>query len=220
MTEKPEIIVIDGGMVNAYLLKSDDRFVLIDTLTKGKRSLVEKALADAGCSAGKLELIVATHADSDHIGNCAYLRDELGGAIGMHREEAPVAQTGDMTAARPNVSGLGKFVFSVLGSFFRPADADRFTPDVYLGEGDDLTPYGLDAKVLYLPGHSQGSISVLTAQGDLFCGDLMTNTRHPKANSLVDDPVLLAESVARVRGLGVRTVYPGHGKPFDMSELV
>ena len=219
MTETPEIIVIDGGMVNAYLLRSGERFVLVDSLTTGKRSIVESALADAGCSAGKLALIVVTHGDSDHIGSCAYLRAKLGGKIGMHRAEVGATQEGDMGASRPNTRWFGRLVFAVLGRFFRIAEADRFTPDVYLDEGADLSAYGLDAKILYLPGHSQGSIAVLTARGDLFCGDLMTNRTQPQANSLVDSPALLAESIARVRALGVRTVYPGHGKPFPMSEL-
>jgi len=60
---------------------------------------------------------------------------------------------------------------------------------------------------------------VLTAWGDPLCGDLMTNRTRPEANSLVDDPGRLAESIERVRRMDARTVYPGHGRPFAMSEL-
>jgi len=77
----------------------------------------------------------------------------------------------------------------------------------------------VDARILHLPGHTEGSISVLTAGGDLICGDLMTNTRAPQANRLVDDPAEMAASIARAREAGGRTVYPGHGKPFAMSAL-
>jgi glyoxylase-like metal-dependent hydrolase (beta-lactamase superfamily II) len=220
MAEAPQVIVIDGGMVNAYLLKTGERFVLVDTLTPGKRRLLDGALADAGCSAGSLALIVATHGDSDHVGNCAHVRERFGAPIGMHRAEAPVAETGDMRAGRPHMGGLSKAIFALLGPLFGLRKQDRFTPDIYFEDGDSLAEYGLDATVLHQPGHSEGSISVLTAQGDLFCGDLMTNRARPEANSLVDSPEKLAASVERVRTLGVRTVYPGHGKPFAMGELL
>ena len=97
--------------------------------------------------------------------------------------------------------------------------SDRFTPDVLLADGDDLSVYGLDARILHQPGHTNGSISVLTAGGDLICGDLMTNTGAPQANRLVDDTAEMAASITRARQAGARAVYPGHGKPFAMSEL-
>jgi hydroxyacylglutathione hydrolase len=213
------VIAIDGGMVNAYLLQGTERFVLVDTLTGGKRALLDGALADAGCNQGALSLIVATHGDSDHIGNCAYLRERLRAPVGMHAAEVSVAETGDMAAGRPHIGGFTKFVFALLGGVFGLKKRDRFTPDVLLDEGDSLAEYGVDARVLYIPGHSEGSIGILTAEGDLFCGDLMTNRTRPEANSLVDSPKLMAESIERLRGMGVRTVYPGHGKPFALSEL-
>jgi glyoxylase-like metal-dependent hydrolase (beta-lactamase superfamily II) len=49
--------------------------------------------------------------------------------------------------------------------------------------------------------------------------NLMTNRMRPDENSLVDDPEQLHESVLRARDLGARRVFPGHGRPFDMSEV-
>lgn len=219
MSEAVEVITVDGGMVNAFLLRSGERFVLVDTLMPNKRATLERALAAAGCSAGKLALIVATHGDADHTGSCAYLRDKLGAPIGMHPAETVVVETGDMRAARSQLSGTSRFVFGVLGAVFGLAKRDRFTPDVLLQDADSLSAYGVDATVVHLPGHSEGSIGILTEPGDLICGDLMTSTGRPQANTLVDNPEQLSASLGRVRGLGVRTVYPGHGRPFAMSEL-
>jgi hydroxyacylglutathione hydrolase len=73
--------------------------------------------------------------------------------------------------------------------------------------------------VLSLPGHTAGSIGVLTSAGDLFCGDLLVNRRQPKQNALAEDAALLAASVERLKGRGVRRVYPGHGAPFPMEQL-
>ena len=53
---------------------------------------------------------------------------------------------------------------------------ERFTPDLYIEDGDDLSEYGFDAIILYIPGHSKGSIGILTADGDLICGEICSKT--------------------------------------------
>ena len=40
--------------------------------------------------------------------------------------------------------------------------------DLYVEDGYDLSAHGLAAQVVHIPGHSSGSIGVLTAAGDLF----------------------------------------------------
>lgn len=47
---------------------------------------------------------------------------------------------------------------------------------------------------------------MLTAEGDLFCGDLLENRRHPMLNSIMDDPAVARASVERLRELPVRRV--------------
>jgi len=101
--------------------------------------------------------------------------------------------------------------------FFKLRDLDRFQPDFYVDEGFDFSEYGFGAKVLELPGHSKGSIGILTAKGDLFCGDLLVNRDQPAKNTLVDDSGALKASVDRLKGLPINTVYPGHGQFFQME---
>ena len=51
-----EIIVIDLGGVNCYLVKTAPGYILIDTGYAAKRADLEKALAQAGCRPGSLPL--------------------------------------------------------------------------------------------------------------------------------------------------------------------
>jgi glyoxylase-like metal-dependent hydrolase (beta-lactamase superfamily II) len=102
----------------------------------------------------------------------------------------------------------------------RLGKANRFKPDIYLEDNQDLSEYGLDGKVIHIPGHSMGSIGVLTGERDIFCGDLMLGGKKPKKNSLVDSAADMDASIQRLKELDVRTVYPGHGKPFKMTDLV
>jgi hydroxyacylglutathione hydrolase len=54
------------------------------------------------------------------------------------------------------------------GAFLR----EKFKPDLFLENSQDLSSFGLSARVVWTPGHSRGSISILTADGDLFSGHL------------------------------------------------
>ena len=87
-------------------------------------------------------------------------------------------------------------------------------------DGQDLSAYGLDAVVVHTPGHSEGSICIKTVYGDLFCGDLFNNTKKPEKASIIQDPEKLEASVEKIRALEFKTVYPGHGEPFRMEQLV
>lgn len=216
-----EIIPIRLSMVNCYLIKNDDDYLMVDTGFSLQRRTVNKALFRAGCQRGNLKLVVITHGDSDHAGNAAYIRQSYGTRIAIYREEAGSVEKGDMRLNRKSLQEnpplLMKVVFSL--PVTRLGKSNRFKPDIYLEDGQDLTEYGCEARILHIPGHSAGSIGVLTADGALFCGDLITGGSKPSRNSLVDSPEEMTTSIERLRGLGVRMVYPGHGKPFPMEAL-
>jgi hydroxyacylglutathione hydrolase len=210
-----EIKTINLGGVNCYLVKNDMGFTLIDSGLSNKRAKLEKELETAGCQPGNLKLIVLTHGDTDHSGNCAYLREKYAAKIAMHPAETIVAESGDMLSSRKS----RPFLASLFLAFFKLNRSDRFKPDFTVEEGYDLSEYGFDAKVLYLPGHSLGSIGILTGSGDLFCGDLLVNTHKPARNSLVDNPQEMTASIERLNSLTIKTVYPGHGSPFPFEQL-
>ena len=204
------------GTVNCFLVKSGQGFILIDTGSPNARDELEREMAGAGCTPGKLDLIILTHGDFDHTGNAAHLREKFGTKIAMHRDDTGMAERGDMFWNRSSGTVLMKSLAPIL---FRFGKANRFKPDLLIGEGDDLSAYGLDARVLSLPGHSQGSIGILTAAGDLFCGDLLENTQEPARNSIMDDAVAGEASIGRLQALSIGTVYPGHGQPFPMEQF-
>ncbi len=125
-----------------------------------------------------------------------------------------MAERGDMFANRKRPNILVRALVPVVAGF---GASERFTADVLLSDGDDISQYGLEAKVICLPGHSKGSIGVLTASGELFGGDLLENTKRPSVNSLLDDPSAANNSLRILQRLTIGTVYPGHGQPFAME---
>jgi len=204
------------GNVNCYLVETDLGYVLIDTGGSSNRSELVSELERSGCQPGLLKLIVITHGDFDHTGNAAYLRNTLGGQIAMHAGDLGMVERGDMFANRKQPNLL---IRKLLPLFTRFGKSEHFTPDMPLGDGDDLSAYGLEARILSIPGHSKGSIGILTAEGDLFCGDLLENTRGPVLNSLIDNLAEARDSLQRLESLNIQMVYPGHGQPFPMRQL-
>ena len=65
-----------------------------------------------------------------------------------------------------------------------------------------LTRLGLSGEMIATPGHSADSISLVLDEGLAFTGDL-----HPPKMGGPE----LAGSWAKLRGLHVRTIHPGHG---------
>jgi len=122
--------------------------------------------------------------------NCAYLREKYDATIAMHFMAGSVSKS------------------------------DRSQPDLSIEDGYDLSEYGFDAKVLSIPGHSKGSIGILTAGGDLFCGDLLINVDKPVLNDIIDYSAAANVSVERLKSLNIHTVYPGHGKPCPMEQFI
>jgi glyoxylase-like metal-dependent hydrolase (beta-lactamase superfamily II) len=175
-------------------------------------------LKNAGVTPGNLKLIILTHGDSDHAGNCTFLRERFGVKIAMHPGDIGMVERGDMSwnrKAKPDrMSMVFKLVSIVFGKLARPQKFETFTPDILVQDGQSLLEYGLAATVLHLPGHSKGSIGILTQGGNLFCGDLIYNM---PGFCFVDDLADHHASMEKLKSHWINTVYPGHGKPFSMS---
>ena len=217
MSEEIKRINLGGLMglgANCYLVKTGTGYILIDTGFSTKRTKLKKELERAGCQPGNLQLIIITHGHGDHTGNCAYLQEKYGTKIVMHSGDSGMVE-------REDVGGhiLDRVILSILSVLFGLGKVEGFRPDMYVEDGYDLSGYGFDAKVLHLPGHSKGSIAILTTCGDLFCGDLLINRGNPGKHFIIDDVAELNASVGKLKTLPINTVYPGHGPSFSMAEF-
>lgn len=205
------------GSVNAYLLTTPRGHFLIDTGSSSARQRLLEELAAHGCTPGSLKLILLTHGDFDHVGNAAYLRAAYKARIAMHPVDSGMAERGDMFSSRKKP---GFFLRMLLPLFARLGKADRFTADLPLADGQELTGFGWSARVFALPGHSGGSVVFLTPEGELFCGDLIENIKKPRLGSIMDDVPTAMHSIQKLAGMSITTVYPGHGHPFAMETFL
>lgn len=198
---------ISCGNVNCYIVVDGKNAILIDT---GRKKYREKILEK--CREFHVSLIVLTHGHMDHCQNASYLADALHIPVAMSKKDInmiPDNRKQKMSAK----TFLGKMVLLVSLSSFEKDTLDVFEPMVYLQNGDSLNEYGVDAKVVELPGHTEGSIG-LEIEGDkLFVGDALMNMFYPTISMLYTDEEKMLRSAKYIGEMGEKTIYFGHGKP-------
>jgi hydroxyacylglutathione hydrolase len=218
-----EIQRLNLGFVNAYLLRGGKGFVLVDTGMEIQRAKLVSELRRSGASPEALQLVILTHGDPDHSGNCAWLQKNFSVKIAVHPDDRDQVETGVQpersggTFLHGALSAAGRIGTRLRGS--RPPAFHPFHPDLDLADGQDLAPFGLEARVLHIPGHTRGSIAILTADGRLIAGDTFSNMFGSHAPPYIQDRAELNASIRRLQELNARRVFPGHGRPFPFHEI-
>ena len=90
---------------------------------------------------------------------------------------------------------------------------------VIIDSGAPKKDYGISGKVVYTPGHSSGSVSLLLETGEAFVGDMAMNKfplrLSPGMPIYAENWQVLVDSWKMLLDEGVKTVYPSHGGPFS-----
>lgn len=204
---------IASGNVNCYIVADNDNAILIDT---GRKKYREKILEK--CKEFHVSLIVLTHGHMDHCQNAAYLANALHIPIAMNKKDMNLIPDNRKQSLLAKTL-LGKIVLSVSLSSFEMDSLEVFEPIIYLKNGDDLSEYGIAAKVVELPGHTKGSIGI-EIEDYLFVGDALMNMFYPTVSMLYVDEQEMLSSAKYISELGEKTIYFGHGKPKRNREWV
>lgn len=197
---------IASGNVNCYIVADNDKAILIDT---GRKKYCEKILER--CKKFHVSLIVLTHGHMDHCQNAAYLAEALHIPIAINKNDMDLIPDNRKQSLLAKTL-LGKIVLSVSLSSFEMDSLEVFDPIIYLKNGDDLSEYGIAAKVVELPGHTKGSIGI-EIEDNLFVGDALMNMFYPTVSMLYVDEQEMLSSAKHISELGDKTIYFGHGKP-------
>jgi hydroxyacylglutathione hydrolase len=217
-----KVIIIELGFVNAYLLKAEKGFILIDTGLPQQKEQLENGLKSAGCTPENLKLVIITHGDWDHTGNAAFIKEKYHAKIAVHPEDVNQAEYGIFLKRK--IKPLIFKIFFAIRMLKRKLQKDetpflKFKTDIQLSDGQRLDEYGPNAKIIHIPGHTEGSIGVLTDDGDFFAGDTFVNYKKPATASIIQNQKELRESIDKIKKLNIVTVFPGHGKPFPIKNL-
>lgn len=202
-----EVKRIKGGTDNCYIVADGKTAILIDTASKPCLDMVI-----AECNKYDLKLIVLTHVHFDHAENAAELSKRYNVPVAISKMDEELFESYDKQPLR----SYGLVGFVVLGlslKVLRNTKVERPENLIFVEDGDDLSEYGINAKIIGLPGHTLGSIGVDVEEKHLFVGDELDNWIRPGVGHLYYDFDAIKESAERVRNLGERTIYYGHGNP-------
>lgn len=205
---------IKCGNGNCYIIENGTNGVLVDT---GKREFANRVIE--ACQSYHVKQIVLTHAHFDHAENAAQISNTLGIPIGMHEQDRDLIQS-NFNQELSAKTFLGKIVLSASLKDFSARTIQEFKPDVLLNDGDRLDSYGIDASIIALPGHTDGSIGIDVDHKHLLVGDALMNLFYPTVSMLYHDKNAMLESARKIGSLGNRTIYFGHGKPVSNKQWV
>ena len=188
--------------VNAFLVREDDGFTLVDTTMGRAADALLEAASNAG---GDIRRIALTHGHGDHVGALDALKDRLGDAVEVLMPE-PDAR---IHAGETVVEG------KLPGSW--PKLTTR--PDVLLRGGERVG----SLEVIPAPGHSPGHVAYLDPRDRaLIAGDVYTTygsaavtnhfyLRFPFAAMATWDKSRDLESARALRDLDPAILVVGHG---------
>ena len=212
-----DIHPIHLGFDCSYVVK-DEGAIVIDGGEPKKLKHFMQGIEKASIKPEEVRLIVLTHGHWDHIGSAKDIKEATGAKIAMHENEKEWLEK-SLKPQPPGVTLWGKIFINVVKMFMPFIHIAPTDVDVILGDDEfSLEPFGITGKVIYTPGHSSGSVSILLETGDVFVGDLAMNKfplrRSPGLPIFAEDWDKVKESWKMLLDQGAKTVYPAHGEPF------
>jgi glyoxylase-like metal-dependent hydrolase (beta-lactamase superfamily II) len=191
------------GFVNAYLVREDDGFTLVDTtMPKTGAALIEAA----GQAGGEIKRVALTHGHGDHVGSLDELKSTLGSGAQVLMPEIDARIHAGEKVAEGKLPGSWPSLSTV--------------PDVRLHPGDRVG----SLEVIATPGHTPGHVAFLdTRDRSLIAGDVFTSfgatavTNHfywrfPLAAMATYDKQSDLESARKLRSLDPSLLVVGHGR--------
>ncbi|MFZ3070639.1 MAG: MBL fold metallo-hydrolase [Anaerolineaceae bacterium] len=197
---------ISCGLGFAFLVETHQGLFLIDSGSPGHENRVLAKMKELGRR--DLKLIWITHAHYDHYGSAAALRAMTGAQIGVHPADAESMVNGRSPLGSPHSHGFLLQIGQYVAVQLQPLPATP--PDFMLEDKGTLEAFGLDASVVYTPGHTPGH-TCLQVGGIVFAGDLLGQGRSVKPQGLLaTDWEQIRESCDRLYAVHPEWVYTGH----------
>ncbi len=199
-------IKLGGSEGNCYLIKTSNGFILVVTGEKSKHRNLEEELEELDISFKNLKLIIFTHCNLSVCYKYASLCEKFNTKTAIH-------------VVNKSINFENKTLFQRIKDYFRKiifnlSKTNEFSPDLIIDEGYNLSEYGLNARVIYMPGFSDSSVGILTENGELFCDDVFIHNT-PQITDEKDN----LRIVKTLKNLFIDIVYPGQGEPFPLNSL-
>lgn len=211
----PRLHLLRFPVGQAYLWCDGDELTLVDAGARGAGRTIAEAVDALGHAPEDVRRIVLTHFHEDHAGGAGEFAALSGAEVLAHELDAPFIR-GELPGPPPRFE---EWELPIHAQAARHLPGGTPVPPAAvtgLSDGDVLN-FGGGARVVHVPGHTDGSIALfLPDEGVLFTGD--TVAAAPGGGSVMpgvfnlDRPRLIA-SLARLADLDADVACFGHGDP-------
>ncbi|MCZ8516193.1 MBL fold metallo-hydrolase [Paenibacillus filicis] len=206
-------------VIHPTLIWDEDNVILVDTGYPGQWPMLREAVQAAGVQAERINRVVLTHQDVDHIGALPQLLAETPHPVEVsaHSLEMPYIQ-GEKPLLRFTAEALAEIETwpEAFSSAFKRliANPPKAAVDRTLADGDRL-PYGGGLVVIETTGHTPGHISLYhPSSKTLIAGDALTAAGDrllgPDPRSTLE-PAAALQSLRRLASYDIETVICYHG---------
>ena len=210
------------GVTNCYIIRHKG-MILIDSGVPKKAGSFKKALDKLNISADEIQLILITHAHWDHIGSAKDIKELTGAKLALHDNEKEWLEKPAIHIP-PGVTTWGRTFSKIMSLATKNMKLQSARVDITLTNNDvPLADWGIPGEIIYTPGHSSGSVSLLLDSGDAFVGDLAMNAfpmrLSPGLPIFADNLETVKESWKLLLNRGAKVIYPAHGNPFSAEVI-
>jgi glyoxylase-like metal-dependent hydrolase (beta-lactamase superfamily II) len=229
-------VALPGRYSVSYLLVAPDGVAVVDVGSTEDVPRLLAALAWLGRAPTDVRFALPTHLHFDHVLGLAAATRELGAPVALGEVAAAQLDGAHPPRWPPGASRLRAFPtwplqgLPLLARADRPALRDLGLPwsrgrlaaprGPVLVDGAALSGFP-GWRLLATPGHSDEDVALYhEAAGFLVAGDTIRNFLGGEWSVLVADAVAYEATKERLRGLDVRTVFPGHGPLLEGADVV
>jgi glyoxylase-like metal-dependent hydrolase (beta-lactamase superfamily II) len=206
--------------IHPTLIWDKDTVVLVDTGTAGQLERIRAGMAEAGVSFNKLNTLILTHQDFDHVGGAPEIvaAAALPVLVLAHEDDKPYIE-GDIPYIKFNRTRFAPFIAKAPEDIRRNLELLLDNPPLTkisrtVVDGEVL-PYAGGLTVIFTPGHTPGHISLFHhASKTLLAADAMNvvdgKLTGPNPNATPDLAMAL-KSLAKFAPFEVETIVCYHG---------
>ncbi|MEU0337415.1 MBL fold metallo-hydrolase [Streptomyces bobili] len=210
----PRLHLLRFPVGQAYL-RRDDELTLVDAGPPGSGRAIADAVSALGHYPAAVRRVVLTHFHEDHAGGAAELAALTGAEVLAHTADAAVLRR-EVPCPSPALEEWERPLHAAALRHLPVHDVEPPATITELAEGDVLA-FGGGARVVHVPGHTDGSIALLLPfPGVLFTGD--TVAASPVDGSVMPgvfnlDRHLTVTALHRLAALDADVACFGHGAP-------
>lgn len=216
-----QIYPIRFGINRCYLVQ-DDGIIMIDGGPPNKSIAFQNFIKHIPIHPNDIRIIILTHGDFDHVGSARDIKLLTGANIAIHEYDRLNFEN-SIYNFPPGTTLWGRILHFLLNPILKISlKSPGEKCDIVLDNSDyPLYDFGINGKIVYTPGHTKGSVSVLLESGEAFVGCLAHNNfpfrLRPGLPIFAEDIERVKESWKSLIERGARMIYPAHGDPFPVD---